>query len=822
MNQGKTQEWVKGLGAIALIWLAGVIIDRLWFAVDYTVPAWDQAEYLNGAVQYWEALQQPRWFDSNWWRNLWLLSPKVPPLTYILTVPFFHIFGISVDSATLLMLPFSAMLLVSVYGLGVILFDVSVGIWAALLCQLMPGLYYYRLEFLLDFPLAAIVTFSFCLLTIWYFCEEEKAWWGWLRAIAFGLSVGAALLLKQPSLFFLFLPIVWVGFQTVWRRRWTRVGQILAGFFASLIVFFPWYRTNWLLMLTSGKRATVDSAIIEGDPALNTLGAWTYYAQILPYYLSWILLLVPAVGFILSWIYWPRQKPLSEVKNKWLWLVIFLLGGYLISSLNVNKDARYVLSLYPVISIVLAVGLLSWRGKYSIALRWATVSIAFIVMLLNIFPLGGDNITKIFSPKMSHQPTINKEWHHEQVITEILNNAPYQRSTLGVLPSTPEVNQRNYSFYGGKYRSQVAGRQVGVREKDINQDVRSLNWFLTKTGYQGSVPEVQAQIVKRVETDPEFQRQKTWQLPDDSTLSLYRRTVPLVTVKPSPITSPQIQLTNITIPEKTPPNHPIPVTYEWSGSWRELQEGIVLLSWENSELNQRWLHDHGIGMGELHLGRLQPGQSDKGFRVVETTAMQAPENIAPGVYTLSARYLNRNTGESYPIPTPDIKITIEPAATPLASPELDLGTQLRLGASRMGEGIKGIEPIFELTNRINQYDAIQDYVVQTDKALSYRFKNESSPDKLNLGYGIAISKVLQQDVKGAIDIMREVIEVDGSNPYHHAYLAFVYLYDWQPAPAQAALDKAMAIDPNITELKTLKGVASLMGGNLIQAWNLLR
>jgi hypothetical protein len=58
-------------------------------------------------------------------------------------------------------------------------------------------------------------------------------------------------------------------------------------------------------MLTSGKRATIDSAIAEGDPALNTLAAWTYYWKALPNQVSWLLLLVPIVGLL---IYWSREN----------------------------------------------------------------------------------------------------------------------------------------------------------------------------------------------------------------------------------------------------------------------------------------------------------------------------------------------------------------------------------------------------------------------------------------------------------------------------------------------------------------------------------
>jgi hypothetical protein len=73
-------------------------------------------------------------------------------------------------------------------------------------------------------------------------------------------------------------------------------------------------------------------------------------------------------------------------------------------------------------------------------------------------------------------------------------------------------------------------------------------------------------------------------------------------------------------------------------------------------------------------------------------------------------------------------------------------TQLRLKSANIGQGLTGIEPIFELTNRINQYDSTQDYVSQADKAFSYRLQQQNPPDKLSLAYGLAISKVLQQDV----------------------------------------------------------------------------
>jgi len=870
---------------LGIIWLAGVISDRLWFTLDNTPPAWDQADYLNGVMNYWRALQTPEWFNSEWRRNFWLLSSKIPPFTYILTAGFVHFFGTSSDAATLVMLVFSAILLLSVYGLGVKLFNVSVGLWAAFICQLLPGLYRYRLEFLLDFPLTAVVTLSFFTLTLWQFYQpykphsnpplseeresKEKAFppsfftknnnddslkrkenlkeskaevfppltkggiggvkpqlIPWLLAGIFGVSLGIGLMVKQTSLFFLFFPILWAFFEKIIQKKWGRLAQLITGLSLSVLICFPWYRTNWLLILTSGKRATIDSAIAEGDPALNTLSAWTYYAEILPLLLSWPLLLVPIVGLL---IYWGKRQKFTvkflftpQIK----WLGIFLLGGYFLSSLNINKDARYILPLLPVFSLILAAGLLTWKGKWQRYLPYITVGLSTLLMLLNIFPLPGANITKILSPKVTHYPYMGEKWHHQAVVEEIIKTAPYLKSNLGVLPSTPEINQHNFSYYGKIANFQVSGRQVGIREDEVEKDERSLDWFLTKTGDQGSVPEAQKTIVNLVENGGSFQLQNSWQLPDNSTLKLYHRLIPSVEVKPPqpPLSKggseyeKKVKMERVTIPPTAPAGIPIPVTYEWSGSWEELASGIVLLTWESEDRtkNTGWLHDHGLGMGTLSSPKTEGNQH---LQLIERMAMFPPSDIPPGNYTLTATYLNRKTGANYPIVGLHSSIKIDPKATPTPAPELDLVTQLRLLAPNLQKGIEGLEPIFPETARINQYDPIQDYLKQAEIALSSRLETEKK--RLDWVYTVALSRVLQQDVEGAIASLQQVISLDPKNPYNYAYLAFVYLYDWRGKEAEKVLETALKLNSEIPELIALDGVAAFIQGNLIKAYHQL-
>lgn len=829
----------KSLLILGIIWLVGAVSDRIWFALDHSVPAWDQADYLTGSLNYWRALQQPQWFSGEWWTSFWLLTSKVPPFTYIATAIVQHLFGTGADQATLVHLLFSAMLLGSVYGLGVQLFSIEVGLWAAGLCQLLPGIYQYRLDFLLDYPLTAVVTLSFFCLTVWRNCRTAETQrtqpreWFW--AAAFGLSLGLALMVKQTALFFLLTPILWLGFGTIRHRTWGRLAQLVGGLLLSVLVFGPWYRTNWLLMLTAGKRATVDSAIAEGDPALNTLDAWTYYWKILPYHLSWPLLLIPIVGLLIYSI--KKIKTQNENSssfyfsfltfNSIAWLAVFWIGAYLLGSLNINKDSRYVLPYLPAMALFLAYGLTRWTGRWKHHIRWGTIGLAVLLMFLNLFPVGGmfANFTQVLSPYAQHPVYLGEKWPHQQAIAQIIQIEPYLRSTLGVLPSTAKINQHNFNYYGALENFQVYGRQVGTRKKFVPQDARSLSWFLTKTGNQGSVPDAQAIIVQTVEQGSDFQLHKTWDLPDDSVLKLYHRKTPPIQVQPLSEPRTQVSLERLTVPNQAPPGIPVPITYEWSGSWEQLQSGLVLLTWRRSDRivenpKSEWLHDHGIGMGGLYPQVLPPARSAKGFRVTEQMAMLPPANISAGIYSLQATYLNRQTGETYPIQVPPVTLKIEPLAAATPAPELDLLTQMRTVAATLPQGSDALESIFEETGRINQYDPIQDYLNQSLTALEYRLQRE--PQNRDWAYALALSKALKRQVKGAIAALERVVQIDSQNPYAYAYLAFVHLYDWHPANAEKALKPALAINPNLSELQALNGVATLMQGNLVKAWQILK
>ena len=328
-------------------------------------------------------------------------------------------------------------------------------------------------------------------------------------------------------------------------------------------------------------------------------------------------------------------------------------------------------------------------------------------------------------------------------------------------------------------------------------------------------------------------------MPDNSNLNLYHNQ--FLPVEVYPLTKPQekVKLDYIILSPKIKPGTPIPITYKWSGSWQKLQSGLVLLTYRQENINKtefpelisdnnvlekpvtKFIHDHGIGMGSLHPGMLQGNESEVGLEIIERIGMLPPSNIIPGTYMLEATYLNRETGESYPITVePPVRVQVDPQAEVLPAPELDLVTQLRMWGQKLPQGIKGLETIFAEVARVNQYDPVQDYTEQGEQTLAYRLQRE--PDNLELLYGLALAQVLQKDAEGAIATLTRVTQLDSQNPFAYAYLAFLYLYNLNPGAAKIALKSALEIDPHQPEIRSLNGIAALMQGNLVQAWQELK
>jgi 4-amino-4-deoxy-L-arabinose transferase-like glycosyltransferase len=822
-----TPPWVRDFTLLGLLWLVTVSLDGLWLGLDQNVPGWDDSDHLTRALAFWRVSQQPEIFNPDWWHTLWSQSPSYRgPLVYLCTLPFLSLFGLGKWQAILVNTGFSALLFLAVYGLGRQLFSRATGLWAVGLCALAPFFAYQRTTYLLDYGLTAVVCWSFACLSSWYFSPNHR----WLWAIGFGIGLGGIALAKPTGFLFLLVPGLWAGISAVWqlckRKSWQLCAQLVVALGLALWLCQGWYRTNWLTIITSALGANAVGRN-EGDPSAVTLAGWLHYGQLLPGMISELVVAAAIGGGVLAFWLKLRQKHLKfTLSQEWIWLGGFCLGAYLLCTLGTNKDARFILPVVPGLILVLA-QLLTQLPPWGRLLRWVTVGIATGALIFHSFPLPG-----LAQFPGQHRVSLGPTWPHQKVVAAMIEQEPYLQSTLGVLPSTPQINHLNFSFYGAIAHRQVYGRQVGTILEQVEQDFRSLSWFLTQsdqlTTARQQLSPASIKIMEKVIASPEFERQ-TWDLPNRLQITLHHRRQPPITVRPAPTAAPAapLKLTSVDLPQQAPPGQPIPVTYHWSGAWSDLEAGMVFLTWQqvsgaeasDSQISDAWFHDHGLGLGHL-TAENQPTRPDQRFDLTEALAMMPPA-VAPGqtkpqTYRLKGTYLNRQTGQTYPLEVPTTTLTLSTRAAATSAPELDLISQFQQWLPNFRQG--KLEPIFKEIDRIHRYDPSLDYLNQL--VLSLRHRLQEQPKNLNLHYGLALAQAIQPQPE-IIQTCQRLTQLDPENPYAWAYLAFVNLYFWHPQAANTALQQVKQLNPNLPELKPLQAAAALMQFNLPQAWTLL-
>ncbi|AMA08358.1 ArnT family glycosyltransferase [Picosynechococcus sp. PCC 73109] len=807
--------WKTGLVLLGL-WLGINLGDRLWLWLDQSVPSWDHADYLTESLNYVAAFRQ---FPG--WENFWRLSNKIPPFTHFIAAPFQLIFGPGNDQALLMNLVFSGVLMLVVYGVGQRLFNRSVGLWSAAIALLMPRLTFPRLYYVTDFPLAAVTPLAFCCLTYWYFAQTRRAQWLWI--IGFGISAGCALMTKQTALFFLFVPTGFSLAAQLWQKQWARVLQLLCGLLLSLPIWGIWYRTNFIYLFSTYERANVASAAREGDPPLNTLGAWVYYWLDLPQAIAWILLLVPLVGIALHLL---RRFPTQNAKyqlperQSLCWLGIYFGGAYLLLSAMYNKDGRYIMPYLPIVAVFLGYGLTQWRGKWQ-PVRWGTVGLAAIFWLIQLFPLP---VIAGLVPDPNYPD--RQTYPHPEIIQEIIQETPNLRSNLGVIPGVAIANNHTLNYYGALRDFQVYGRNLGSTPEQLAQDKESFDWFLTKTGEDPHRNADQLALAASLDTDSEFLLQGSWPLPDQDQLKLYHRRQPLVSVEAADTTQSPVALKNVAVASEAIAGQPLPITYTWSGNRQDLTKGMALLTWSNGE--QFWIQDH-----QLAFGMLREDSENKGdhLEIIERTATLPPADLPAGLYTLDAQYLDPATGEARPLEQPTVTVEILPATgealTPTQLVALDWLTQLRKIAPQLGGGIAGLEPLFAHVERLNQYDPVQDYLQQVEDSLAYRLTQTPAnatnrPQLRDWYWARTLAHALQEESQATIETLTQLQQLTPDDPWVNAYIAFVHLYRWEPRQAELAITPVLDKLGDVPEIQAIAGVAALLQGKLFKAWSVVQ
>ena len=503
---------------VLLIWLLATGIDRLWWMLQRGLPAWDQADYLNSALEHGRALGLLPGGGWRGWQALLDLSPKIPPLASLVNGTVMAAAGDAPAQAAWSLSLWHGLLLLGVASWALTLRQErrearGFALLASLLVAVAPALLELRSDYVLEMALSATVVLALWRLSCWWHPQRGGRW---SQAIAAALACTVALLVKQSALLVLIPALAWVAWGSLRRghgRRW----QLLTGLILVLAGVLPWLHHNWITTLGGTNRAVLESASREGDPGPLTLAGWLWYPKLLPGQIGVVLLAVGLGGLLLWWV--QRTRTDGDDSLGWRFLLVTLLAGWIVTSLSPNKDDRYIAPLLAPLILLLTRGWwqwgLWWRSRWPGSLPWLA-PLALVSGLLACLPAGWS----AQASRLRQQP----QGPLEAIVRRAGGGDPQAApATLIVVPSTPDLNQHNVSYYGRRHGGQLVGRQLGGRRSDLQPVLDRASLVLLAEGDQGSVRKSARRLDEAVRRSGLFERVERFPRPQGGSYSLWRR-----------------------------------------------------------------------------------------------------------------------------------------------------------------------------------------------------------------------------------------------------------------------------------------------------------
>ena len=502
---------------LLLIWLLATVADRAWLAADQAIPAWDPAEYLNSAVDHGRALGLLP--DGEWrgWRELLLLSPKIPPLASLVHGTVMAVAGEGPDQASWALALWHGLLLLALDGWARQLHSSRLAILALVLAAIAPGLVSLRVNFTLDLALTAVTTMALWQLWCWQ-RPTPQGGGHWVAAMLAALGLAAALLVKQSAILILAAPYLWAVVTGVGSHR--RRQQLVAGMALVLALVLPWLHQNWMTTIGGTYRAVVVSAINEKDPPVFSTTSLLWYPR-----LWWQQLgSVPWIGALLGLGLTLRRglqarRMIPRIQRLplpagWGWLLGCTVSGWLLTTMSPNKDARYIA---PVLALLILWISLGWLVLISTLQRWLGSWRAYGALTASLLLATGHSA-------VGRVAAIHKTAGTPPVISLVTflrqhtNNSP---TTLVMVPGSADVNDHTATYYGRLNGGQLLARSLGAAHHSLVLD--HAEWVALATGDQGHHREHDRQLSHSVRKDGRFQRMRQWPWSQGRSVELWQR-----------------------------------------------------------------------------------------------------------------------------------------------------------------------------------------------------------------------------------------------------------------------------------------------------------
>ncbi len=515
INHSKYIFWIS----ILFIWIISTLIDRIWWSFYSNTPSWDQADYLNSAIDHARALSflgEEGALDLSSFLDK---SPKIPPLASIINGAIIAFAGDAPHKAAWSLSIWNGFLIFNIASWGLYLRGKKFALFSVLISVFSPFLFHLRTDYVLELPLISSITFYLFHLGKW---SDKSIGGKWIQLIIASFACASSLLIKQSSLLVIIPSLLFIFILSFKRDKIFKL-QFTCLFLINIFAIMPWFYHNWIMILSGTYRAVFESAAIEGDPSIFGFESIFWYFPYLNNQFGSIIFFFGFSGILLVLLTHIRSfkgvlklEDLFKKNNyKWTWISFNLLTCWTFTTFIPNKDERYIACTIPLIILLLALGFSKWNDWLDNYFKFN--SILFIAPLSFIFSNSINKFNTLENVSGKYYPV-------KEIISIVRSNQIFnEKETVIVVPSTPDVNQHNISYFGRMQGGNILGRQLGQSLSHIEPVLKYSNWIILADGDQGSVSSNSLALDKSIRDSSLFIKVREFPRAIEGSYSLWKR-----------------------------------------------------------------------------------------------------------------------------------------------------------------------------------------------------------------------------------------------------------------------------------------------------------